>query len=282
VVRAEDSADEPYVLQLELSVKLEDDLDEQVEETAGMPAAEGAATSTSADVTQDKLSPQEEAQVSSALGNEGPDHELLQTVANIPIRRRDMRTLRPRKWLNDEVINAYLKLLESELAERPNLPRTYIAPTLLYTKLAQGPRGYYFDGVRRWTRRWNVDEMERVIVPICVHNSHWVLAVIHLPQRTLEYYDSLGGDDGKTIFRNLTDWLADIGAISQEEARIFQFRPISEPAQRNYTDCGVFILSYALCRAVQIEVAFTQEDMEHLRRQIVLQILKKRVSTCTL
>ena len=247
-----------------------------------MPAAEGAATSTSADVTQDKLSPQEEAQVSSALGNEGPDHELLQTVANIPIRRRDMRTLRPRKWLNDEVINAYLKLLESELAERPNLPRTYIAPTLLYTKLAQGPRGYYFDGVRRWTRRWNVDEMERVIVPICVHNSHWVLAVIHLPQRTLEYYDSLGGDDGKTIFRNLTDWLADIGAISQEEARIFQFRPISEPAQRNYTDCGVFILSYALCRAVQIEVAFTQEDMEHLRRQIVLQILKKRVSTCTL
>ena len=39
---------------------------------------------------------------------------------------------------------------------------------------------------------------------------------------------------------------------------------------RNGTDCGVFLLSYALCRAVQIEVAFTQEDMEHLRRQIVL------------
>ena len=37
--------------------------------------------------------------------------------------------------------------------------------------------------------------MDKVVIPIHVHNNHWCLALINLRDKRFEYYDSLGGNN---------------------------------------------------------------------------------------
>lgn len=234
------------------------------------------------------MSPSEENRVSSALGP-GSREELLvppsPELANIPMSRRSMRTLGPGKWLNDEVMNIFLKLIKNRLQEC-NLPQTYIASTCLYTKLTVG--GYNFERVRRWTRICNFQQIRRIIVPVLIHGNHWVVTIFDLVQRTVEYYNSLGrwaapgpeqlDADGVCIDRNLMQWIVDVGAVTGDEVPEFRRLASYAPEQRNNYDCGVFVLYYVFCRTTDIEPIFSQEDMAQLRRRTVLDILNTRLS----
>jgi hypothetical protein len=65
---------------------------------------------------------EEEERVSKALAPGGDDAEMLasSSVCNIDISRKDMRCLAGLNWLNDEVINFYMSLLqERELRLNP-------------------------------------------------------------------------------------------------------------------------------------------------------------------
>lgn len=50
------------------------------------------------------------------------------------------------------------------------------------------------------------------------------------------------------------------------------------PQQTNGYDCGVFVLKYADYIARDAELDFTQSDMPHFRKIIMLDLLRKRVS----
>ena len=51
--------------------------------------------------------------------------------------------------------------------------------------------------MKRWSKKAKVDvlEMDKVVIPIHVHNNHWCLALINLRDKRFEYYDSLGGNN---------------------------------------------------------------------------------------
>ena len=215
------------------------------------------------------LTPDEEARVRSALGP-GCASERLRVLDNIPVTRRDLRTLRPGQWVNDEVINFFLKMLTQRTELEPAQSQTYIASTLLYAKLTTN--GYDFSRVKRWTRGW-ASHPKRVIVPLHIHGDHWVAAFIDLEHRTFEYYDSLVGDDGQSIYANLMRWLGDVGAVSPEEKAQFHFHQTVEPTQYNFFDCAVFAMWFAFCRATQTDIWYTQDDMQRLRKRVVLEIL---------
>ena len=225
-----------------------------------------------------------ETEVSSALGP-GPAGELLTDIANIPVTRSSMRTLRPGNWLNDEVINVFIELLRKHI-EATNLPKIYITSTLLYAKLVC--RGYQFSRVARWTKNCDFRQIRRVIIPLHIHGNHWVVAIIDLMLHTFEYYDSLAGDaahnaqqlnaDGRCIYDHLMRWLVNVCAVAEDEVKSFTVLPSSVPKQLNGCDCGVFMLCYALCRAMEIEPHFKQEDIAGIRRQMVWDILNKQLS----
>lgn len=116
---------------------------------------------------------------------------------------RDIHRLQKGEWLNDELINYYLMMLRErsyhpeKLSKRPHtkapkkaLPKLHAFNTFFYSLLST--RGY--SGVRRWTKKAKVNlfEVDRVLIPINKGGFHWILCVVNVTERRIEYYDSMG------------------------------------------------------------------------------------------
>ena len=90
----------------------------------------------------------------------GNGSEILSDYRNVPVTRRDMGTLKPCMWLNDEVINLYFELLADAY------PTILFLKTNFYTKLMDGWRNKYtYKNVRRWTKK--VDVFSKVHTRMC-------------------------------------------------------------------------------------------------------------------
>lgn len=105
-------------------------------------------------------------------------------------------------WLNDEVINDYCCgiLTEKDAVQNPT-SRSYFFNSQFYFWLNDSRRGYDYEGVRSWARRFpeeNIFErMEKLIVPINLNNQHWALITVYLQEhdgqgKGLTYMDGLG------------------------------------------------------------------------------------------
>ena len=68
---------------------------------------------------------------------------------NVTILKKDIHTLRPGEWLNDEVINFYGNLILARSKESTTLPKIHVFSTFFYKTLSE--QGY--DKVRRWTKK---------------------------------------------------------------------------------------------------------------------------------
>lgn len=157
-------------------------------------------------------------------------------AARITLRRRDLRLLRGERWLNDELMNAYVALLNARNRRRvaaraaaaaaaasptragappPPLPpspplRVYCFNTFFYLRLTQGPNRFDFDGVCRWTVKAGVDVVatDLLLVPVHVGACHWVLVALDVRARRVAYLDPLHAADTTGVTATLARWLA--------------------------------------------------------------------------
>ena len=60
-------------------------------------------------------------------------------------------------------------------------------------KLLDEGRGYNYAGVKRWTKRIDIFAKKRIFFPVNISNTHWCMAVVHMDDRRVQYYDSMGG-----------------------------------------------------------------------------------------
>jgi len=118
---------------------------------------------------------------------------------------RDMSRLAPGQWLNDEIINLYMRLLQerdTKLHENhTEYPKCHFFNTFFIAKLYKDKQKYEYDAVRRWTvparlkasgqSRKSILDSDRIFFPVNQSNTHWVCAVADLKNRQLAYYDSL-------------------------------------------------------------------------------------------
>lgn len=89
----------------------------------------------------------------------------------------DLHTLEPSGWLNDQIINCYMKLI---LKNSPSKMRTFAVSTFFYSKLVQG--GYH--GIRKWLKgaKMNMLRLNLLLVPIHA-DTHWALAAVFAKKR---------------------------------------------------------------------------------------------------
>jgi len=193
---------------------------------------------------------------------------------NIDIKVKDLKTLYDRSgWLNDEVINFYMKLLhEREIKFPKETLRCHYYNTFFYKILKD--RGY--KGVRRWSKKAKIDifELDKVVVPVHL-GSHWCLSVINFKEKKFEYYDSLGSPNPKCLEKlrgyvtseyekykggeyDLSDWTDDM--------------PDKIPHQHNGYDCGVFLCRFAECVGRGARFDFSQKDMAYFRHRMIMDI----------
>lgn len=124
-------------------------------------------------------------------------------AGGISINTEDYMCLAKEEYLNDVIIDFYLKFLYDEVLNDAQRMRTHIFSTFFYERLVQktninnvttrrrifvglDPNGLSVDErdqherVKKWTKHVNLFEKDYVFVPINERN-HWYLAVICFP-----------------------------------------------------------------------------------------------------
>ncbi|EPT26540.1 Ulp1 protease family, C-terminal catalytic domain-containing protein [Toxoplasma gondii ME49] len=211
---------------------------------------------------------------------------------NIGLTAGQLECLYGSNWLNDEVINFYMQMLQErnkkQRALGQNIWKTFFFNTFFYAKLTGGHSAdvtYDFASVRRWTRRQNVDifAVDLILIPLHVNRLHWTLGVVDMRKgkRKIYFFDSLGGTN-KTWFATMRRYLQDEHAdkrgkpLEDIEEWCIPDDFASEkytPQQANGFDCGVFICQMAECITDGRSFDFSQKDIPHIRRKMALQIV---------
>lgn len=132
-----------------------------------------------------------------------------------------------------------------------------------------------YQSVRRWSRKKNIFALKKMFTPIHLGN-HWCLICVNFIDKTIKYYDSLGGKNDKClniIFNYLQE---EFKNKKNEEFDCSGWKLMNAddcPAQLNGYDCGVFscIIAEYLSRDARLD--FTQDDMPKLRSRICYEIL---------
>uniref|UniRef100_A0A2M4BG09 Putative sentrin/sumo-specific protease n=1 Tax=Anopheles marajoara TaxID=58244 RepID=A0A2M4BG09_9DIPT len=209
-----------------------------------------------------------------------PPHALVIDKFKIQITGDAFRTLDGNTWLNDEVINFYMQLLQyrSEQRRDQGLPKVYSKSTFFLSSLRRS--GY--SGVRRYTKKVDLFSFDVIVVPVHVNEVHWCMAIIDLRRKAIEYYDSLGAPNNPVL-----DMLENYLCQESMDKRQVPFdktgltkRNMSEcPKQNNGSDCGVFSCMFAEFLTRDHPITFNQSRMQYFRRKMMLEIAQGELIT---
>ncbi|XP_013118762.2 uncharacterized protein LOC106095877 isoform X2 [Stomoxys calcitrans] len=205
----------------------------------------------------------------------GPLDTVLVSKFNLNITRRDIHTLCGHNWLNDEVINFYMNLLteRGELKSKSHgLPTVYAMNTFFVPRLIQAGHA----GVKRWTRKVDIFSKDILPVPVHVGGVHWCMAIIHMKNRSIKYYDSMGTPN-PTVLKALEQYLKDESLDKRKQpfdTSDFVIESVQGvPRQMNGSDCGVFSCMFAEYITRNKDITFSQQNMEYFRQKMVLEIV---------
>mmetsp|Transcript_36621 Transcript_36621/g.79758 ORF Transcript_36621/g.79758 Transcript_36621/m.79758 type:complete len:645 (+) Transcript_36621:548-2482(+) len=242
-----------------------------------------------------QLTEEEDGIVREALNGTGRDDDILATSDSDSVQRSSIRRLRDGVsvdplgvWLNDEVIHYYLLLLarrDATLCQQDSKrKRCHFFKSYFMTKFLE--EGY--SSVQRWSKRVNwssttpgdIFSLDKVFFPINFRGLHWVLVVVYMSDRRIQYFDSMGGR-GEEYLKAVLSYL-------KQEHEAKKGRPLPRadewnlvccttdtPRQVNDYDCGVFMCEFCDYISVDEPLAFGQEQMLLFRKIITLSLMKQ-------
>lgn len=209
-------------------------------------------------------------------GLHGPRGEQIITKFSMTITRNDLITLDGLNWLNDEVINFYMELVKYRSEQVDFLPKVHVMNTFFVGKLLQ--QGY--SGVRRWTRKVDIFGVDVIPVPVHMGGVHWCMAIIHMRDKTIKYYDSMGHPN-PTVLEALEQYLKEESLDKRKipfDTSDWSIQSVRDcPMQENGSDCGVFSCMFAEFISRDSKISFTQQHMQYFRRKMVYEISSGRL-----
>lgn len=141
--------------------------------------------------------------------------------ADVVVRGRDMRRLSPEAsgssaWLNDEIVNIYVFIILTSLNTNQKKSTMLFSSWFFECLLQPHDGGCHYKRNRTISKWWrkcslilgsDIFELDKLLIPIC-RDFHWTLVVAYIKERTLVYFDSLGGR-GLVYLRALRQYLED-------------------------------------------------------------------------
>jgi len=224
----------------------------------------------------------EERRLAESILEDGNPSEVMVDRFNVQVTRKQLACLRPGEWLNDEVINFYCKLLQERGKLVKGAPKCWFANSFFWQKLSGANNSNYsYKEVRRWTVKAKIDvfELDHVIFPINIGESHWALGAIDLKEKGFRYFDSMFCRPHKNFAPFLRQYLQDEHKAKkgapfegeQEWELIIPNKPL--PQQNNGYDCGVFTCFFADCFSHGKDLNFDQDDMPNLRLRLAARVV---------
>ena len=182
-------------------------------------------------------------------------------------------------WLESDAINIFFQVIMS-LNDTQLHPPVYCCSTFFYTKLMESG-SYTYRNVARWTRRVRLDTFSKILIPINLSNTHWILGVIDLIQGKVCGYDSNGGRSVSVIEplrRYLADEVSNKSLTISSNVSQWPLEMVSGiPQQNNCNDCGVFTSAFALHLALEMPFTFSAQDMPSIRQWMMAVVLGKPI-----
>ncbi|KAK2538395.1 Senp5 [Columba guinea] len=181
----------------------------------------------------------------------------------------DLATLEGQNWLNDQIINMYGELIMDAVPEKVHFFNSFFHRQLV-------TKGY--NGVKRWTKK--VDLFKKTLLLIPIHlEVHWSLITVNIPSRIISFYDSQG-IHFKFCVENIRKYLL-TEAKEKNHPEFLQGWQTAVtkciPQQKNDSDCGVFVLQYCKCLALDQPFQFSQEDMPRVRKRIYKELCERQL-----
>uniref|UniRef100_A0A667YCT6 SUMO specific peptidase 5 n=1 Tax=Myripristis murdjan TaxID=586833 RepID=A0A667YCT6_9TELE len=152
----------------------------------------------------------------------------------------DLSTLANQNWLNDQVMNMYGELITESAHHKVHFLNSFFHRQLV-------TKGY--EGVKRWTKKVDLFSKSLLLVPIHLE-VHWCLVTADTVKKKICLYDSQGN-------------------VLQKVAKVTgRCIWLGIPQQTNENDCGVFVLEYCRCLALEKPLQFSQRDIPSIRKRI--------------
>eukprot|EP00727_Mastigamoeba_balamuthi_P000298 m51a1_g10265 putative sentrin-specific protease (860) ;mRNA; r:18261-22058 len=174
----------------------------------------------------------------------------------VTLTKADVDRLEPNVYLNDSIIEFYLRYIEDHVIAPGLRGRVQIFNPFIYKCMLLSADAY--SRVERWTRGTNVFERDYLFIPIH-EREHWSLVVACLREgfgndreagRCLLFLDSLSSTSTSVTSKRIRAWLSsEHRSRFKDSPEVFTCENMPAiapevPRQTNYTDCGVFLLHY--------------------------------------
>jgi len=210
--------------------------------------------------------------------------------ARIYLSVADFKRLCGESWLNDEIKNSFATLVNHKAATVAATPtggsfprplRVVMHNTYFFQRLASARcGGYDYDGVRAWSAKLKLDmsSIDSILVPVNLHNTHWVLVHLDVRGRSILFFDPFGGPDGGGVVNTLRRWLKDellhqLGDDAVQEWDVDSWTLLDTqdlPMQHDTGSCGVFVLTVAYRLSCCASLCFSQKDIAVLRKRLAI------------
>ena len=202
---------------------------------------------------------------------------------NTPMTRKLLKCLDGCSWLNDEIVNFNMSMLQERDMKLCGLfhqrTSSHYYSSFFMTKLMDsGDGSYNYNNVKRWSKKFNIFQKQKVFCPINVKNTHWTMLIMYIQEKKIKYYDSMASK-GTRYLNGALRYLHD-ESIKTSESNFdpYEWELISTgdqiPQQENGFDCGVFSIMYADFITDDLPLIFSQDQMPMFRKKICANILR--------
>ena len=234
--------------------------------------------------------------IQAALSPQGEASDELSQVGTIPLTRHSFRSLTPRVWLNDEVINGHILLycqweaLQARLQQVPN-SHGHVFSSFFFSLLLQvhhpdpqEQHQYNYERVRSWGNRTpghNIFLLKTLLIPVHITNNHWACICIDFPRRTVTYLDSAHTDDRAVRYTGATlQYLHDehLHRVRRPlPTALWSVTTMDPPQQDNGFDCGVFCCTFIEYILQEKPWDFDARHTTYLRYRMTLTLLRQHL-----
>jgi hypothetical protein len=176
---------------------------------------------------------------------------IFEDQSSFKISDSDFRCLYTKQWINDTLIDFFLKYFTQEMVRNNTLSNDdfHVLTTFFFTKLVSTKDHY--QNIQRWVSKLDLLRKNFVILPIN-ESLHWYCAIIHNLSAllgeggdcTIYVFDSLA-QTHNDILEPIQDFL--IGYAKEKydldvDPERIKLRTSQVPRQPNFNDCGVHVI----------------------------------------
>ncbi|KAI0456040.1 hypothetical protein F5B21DRAFT_513613 [Xylaria acuta] len=198
----------------------------------------------------------------------------------VELKPRDFAKLvPPTAWLNDDCVHSTLCCLAAYINNKASVkpkvdPPKCVAVSSLYWKAFCGDHKKLYP--RPFSRKWNMTpnnflDVDTVLIPVN-SNAHWTLIAIRPSRRTVSYLDSFHHQNDAQL-RHAYQWLQ-LFLGDKFVPDDWDTKEFGAPQQTNAWDCGMFVITNAMCLALGISpMCYDEEKMPIQRQRIAAMLL---------